>query len=332
MTRSIRALVAVLCLFVGAGTAYSQKRGGILTVTSIDSPGGLSVLEEATVYSTSPMAGVFNNLIMFDQHIKQNSRDTIISDLATSWSWSSDGLALTMPLHQGVKWHDGKPFTAKDVLCTWALLMETSAEKLRVNPRKASYRNVDHVSANGDYEVTFHLKRPQPAFPMLLAAGVAVIYPCHVKPSEMRTHPIGTGPFKFVEFKPNESIKVTRNPDYWKPDRPYLDGIEYTIIRDPETSTLAFIAGKFDMTFPYQLTIPLLKNIQSQKPDAVCELTPAGGVNRHMLINRDRPPLDNLDLRLAMALSIDRQAFVDIITEGHGDIGGAHLSRRGSCA
>src|SRR5215472_7541146 len=78
---------------------------------------------------------------------------------------------------------------------------------------------------------TFHLHRPQPAFVALLASGRSVVYPCHVPPAEMRQHPIGTGPFKFVEFKPNERITVTRNPDYWKNGRPYLDGIEFTIIR-----------------------------------------------------------------------------------------------------
>src|SRR5690348_14324257 len=70
--------------------------------------------------------------------------------------------------------------------------------------------------------VTFHLKRPQPAFPMLLATGFSAIYPCRVPAAQMRQHPVGTGPFKFVEFKQNESIKVTKNPDYWKPGFPYL--------------------------------------------------------------------------------------------------------------
>ena len=69
----------------------------------------------------------------------------------------------------------------------------------------------------------------------------------------MRTRPIGTGPFKFAEFKPNQSIKVTRNPDYWRPGRPYLDGIEYTMIANRSTAILAFATGKFDMTFPYQV-------------------------------------------------------------------------------
>ena len=91
------------------------------------------------------------------------------------------------------------------------------------------------------------LKRPQPAFPTFLAGGFSAITPCHQIPDQMRRHPIGTGPFKFVEFKPNEYIKLTRNPDYWKPDRPYLDAIDFTIIRDPTTAVLAFTIGKFDV-------------------------------------------------------------------------------------
>ena len=89
---------------------------------------------------------------------------------------------------------------------------------------------------------------------------------------DMRSHPIGTGPFKFVEYKPNESIRLTRNTDYWKPKRPYLDGIEYTIIPNLSTRMLAFTAGKVDMTFPYGVSIPLLKDIKSQAPQAIWRL------------------------------------------------------------
>jgi peptide/nickel transport system substrate-binding protein len=259
---------------------------------------------------------------MFDQHVKQNSLQSIVPDLATGWSWNEEGTALTLPLRQGVKWHDGKPFTARDVQCTWDLLLEKSSDKLRVNPLKSWYRNLEEVTTNGDYEVTFHLKRPQPAFLMLLANGFAPIYPCHVPTRDMRAHPIGTGPLKFVEFRPNESIKVTRNPDYWKKDRPYLDGIEYTIIRNLSTATLAFISGQLDMTFPATLTVPLLKDVRSQRADAICELTSDGGLNRNLLVNRDKPPFDSPELRHAMALSLDRKAFIDIISEGQGDIGG----------
>ena len=76
------------------------------------------------------------------------------------------------------------------------------------------------------------------------------------------------------------------------------------------------------MTFPYSLTVPLLKDVQSQMPQAICELVPDGGINRHLIVNRDKPPFDNPDLRRAMALSLDRKAFIDILSEGQGDIGG----------
>jgi peptide/nickel transport system substrate-binding protein len=137
----------------------------------------------------------------------------------------------------------------------------------------------------------------------------------------MRSHPIGTGPFKFVEFKPNESIKVTRNPDYWKKGQPYLDGIEYQIIKNVSTGVLAFVAGKVDMTSPYYLQVPVLKDVKDQAPEATCELVPVN-VNRNVIMNRESPPFNNPDLRRAMALSLDRKAFVDTLTLGKGDLGG----------
>ncbi len=202
--------------------------------------------------------------------------------------------------------------------------MGKGSEKLRLNPRKAWYRNLDEVAPRGDYEVVFRLKQPQPSLLALLASGWSPIYPCHVPAKDMRQHPIGTGPFKFVEFKPNESIKFVRNPDYWKPGRPYLDAIDYTIIREISTRNLAFFAGKFDVTSPYGVTIPTLKDFKEQAPQAICEVT-ATNVNRTMMINRDKPPFDNIELRRAMALSLDRQAFIDIITQGQGDIGATML-------
>ena len=312
--------VALMAVAV-AEPALAEKPGGILRMYSPDSPASMSIHEEATVFAEGPMMGVFNNLVMYDQRVPQNSLQSIVPDLATGWSWSEDGIELTLPLREGVTWQDGKPFTARDVQCTWDMLTGKASEKLRINPRKSWYRNLDSVTANGDYQVTFHLKRPQPAFVALLASGFSPVYPCRVPPRDMRSHPIGTGPFKFGEFKPNERITVARNPDYWKKGRPYLDGIEYTIIRNLSTAVLGFVAGKFDMTFSYGLSVALLNDAKSQLPQAICELTP-GSINRNLLVNRDKPPFDSRDLRRAMALSLDRQAFVDIITSGQGDIGG----------
>jgi peptide/nickel transport system substrate-binding protein len=319
--RWVAAAIAIMATLGASDASLAQKKGGILRVYTNNSPASMSILEEATAAAVIPMMAVLNNLVMFDQHVKQNSLESIVPDLATGWSWSDDGKDLTFKLRQGVRWHDGKPFTAADVKCTWDMVIEASPQKFRVNPRKSSYRALEQITTNGDYEVTFHLKWPQPAFLMLLANGFSGVYPCHVPPAEMRQHPIGTGPFKFVEFRPNESIKLTRNPDYWKPGLPYLDGIEYTIIHDQATAILAFASGKVDMTFPYGLTIPLLKEVRSQVPQANCELT-STGVNRSLFVNRIAAPFDNADVRRALALAIDRKPFIDILTERQGEIGG----------
>src|SRR3984893_9741743 len=257
---------AAVALAVTSSAALAQKPGGILKMPHGDSPASMSIHAESTIVSEGPMMAVFNNLVMFDQHIPQNRLDTIVPDLAVEWSWSEDGTALTFKLRQGVKWHDGRPFTTEDVKCTWDLLQGRATEKFRINPRKSWYQNLAEVTIDGDSQVSFHLKRPQPSFIGLLASGWSPVYPCHVAPREMRQHPIGTGPFKFVEFKPNESIKLTRNPDYWKPGRPYLDGIEYTIIRNASTAILALGAHKFDRTGPGFVPISLLKEIKSQAP------------------------------------------------------------------
>src|ERR1700756_1900425 len=327
MRRDIRALAAAVgfvAAITAANAALAQKQGGVLRLSHFDSPASMSILEESTRAALQPMMHVFNNLVMYKQDVAQTSLQSIVPDLATGWSWSEEGTELTFPLRQGVKWHDGKPFTAQDVKCTWDLLTGKANEKLRINPRKSWYTNLEEVTTKGDYQVTFRLRRPQPSLIALLASGWSPIYPCHVSRRDMPGHPIGTGPFKFVEFKPNESIKLTRNLDYWKKDRPYLDGIDYTIIREISTRNLAFFAGKFDVTSPYGVTIPTLKDFKEQSPQATCEVT-ATNVNRTMMINRDKPPFDNIELRRAMALSLDRQAFIDIITEGQGDIGGVML-------
>ena len=323
LVRILLTAAVALPLLSAGGEAVAQKHGGILRLYHGDNPGNMLIHENGTISVLMPMMGVFNNLVVFDPKQKQNSLDNIVPDLAESWTISEDGTDLTFKLHQGVAWHDGKPFTAADVKCTWDLLQGKAPEKLRINAREAWWANLDHVSADNDYQATFHLKRPQPSFLALLAAGFSPVYPCHVSPAQMRQHPIGTGPFKFVEFKPNQSIKLARNPDYWKKGLPYLDGVEYTIIPNRSTATLAFRAGNVDMTFPNDLTVPLLQDVQSQMPDAVCELAPVNFAPN--LLITEKPPFDNRELRKAIAMTLDRQAFIEILGDGVGDIGTATL-------
>src|SRR5262244_4090808 len=144
--RGLRVLVAASVLLLSSiETASAQKHGGILKISHFDSPASMSLLEESTAAALRPMMGVFNNLVVYDQHVAQNSMRSIVPELATSWSSNEEGTELTFPLRHGVKWHDGKPFTAQDVKCTWDLLSGKASEKLRINPRKSWYNNVQEV-------------------------------------------------------------------------------------------------------------------------------------------------------------------------------------------
>jgi len=209
------------------------------------------------------------------------------------------------------------------VQCTWHRLIG-SDEYFQRNPRRVWYGNLQKVTVDGDHEATFHLSKPHPSLITLLASGTAPVYPCHVPAKDMRLKPIGTGPFKFVEFKTNDTIKVVRNPDYWKPGRPYLDAIEWGIISSRATRVLAFVAGEFDLTFVSDVTVPVSKQVALQAPTAICKLVPTN-VTVNLIVNRDAAPFNNANIRRAMMLALDRQGFIDIITEGKGRISGAMM-------
>jgi peptide/nickel transport system substrate-binding protein len=321
-TAALTTAALTIAMTIGPSDAIAQKVGGTLRVAHRDSPASMSIHEEGTVGVIMPMMGVFNNLMIYDQHIAKNSIDTIVPELATGWTWNADGTALTVKLRDDVRWHDGQPFTARDVKCTFDLLSNQGKEKLRLNYRESWWVNISGTTTNGDREATIHLKQPQPALLALLASGETPVYPCHVSPRDMRQTPIGTGPFKFAEYKPNQSIKVVRNRDYWKPGHPYLDEIEYTIIANRSTALLAFVSGKLDLTFPNEVTVPLLGDVKAQAPQALCQIAPTSEAVG-MLVNRTVPPFDNPDLRRAMALALDRQSFIDILGQGEGNLGGA---------
>jgi peptide/nickel transport system substrate-binding protein len=319
MRLSIGFLGAVAALALSAAPALAQKSGGVLKMYFADNPPSTSIHEEATTSTVVPFMGLYNNLVVFDQQIPQNSLESIRPDLAESWAWSEDGKKLTFKLVGNAKWHDGKPFTSADVKCTWDMLTgKSKTQKLRKNPRISWYWNLQEVTTNGDREVTFHLGQPQPSLLILLASGYSPVYSCHVPTAQMRTKPIGTGPFKLAEFKQKEIIKLTRNTDYFKKGKPYLDGIEMPIVPARGTALLGFVSGRYDMTPPYAVTIPLLKDIKAQAANAICEVAPMNN-STNLIVNSEAAPFNNADIRRAMLLTIDRKSFIDILAQGAGE-------------
>jgi peptide/nickel transport system substrate-binding protein len=136
----IASLALLAVALSAASPAAAQKKGGTLRLYHNDNPPSTSLLEESTIASVMPFAAVFNNLVVFDPAKPHESLETVIPDLAESWSWDQTNTKLTFKLRQGVKWHDGQPFTAKDVQCTWRMLIGKGDTKdFHRNPRKIWY-------------------------------------------------------------------------------------------------------------------------------------------------------------------------------------------------
>src|SRR5262249_14777565 len=168
------ALGLTLGLLHGPASGQTPKSGGILNVTQREElPQGFAVHETSTISSVWPVMPCFNNLVLFDPLKKTEGPDTIIGELAEKWVWQDNFRNLVFFLRKDVKWHDGQPFTSKDVKFTFDMLREApdAQGKLRINPRKDWYANVEAVEAADPHTVVFRLKRPQPSLLMMLASG-----------------------------------------------------------------------------------------------------------------------------------------------------------------
>ncbi len=239
LRRGLKAISIALAIaaLVAAVPAAAQKRGGTLRLYHNDNPPSASLLEESTIAAVTPFSAVFNNLVVFDPAKVHESIDTIIPDLAESWAWDATNTKLTFKLRQGVKWHDGKPFTAKDVQCTWRMLIgKSETQDFRRNPRQVWYTKLQDVSINGDYEATFELERAaaEPAG----AARERVLGRSIPATSRSRSCARGRsapGRSSSSSSSAAKSIRLTRNPDYWKKDRPYLDEITFKVIESRST-------------------------------------------------------------------------------------------------
>jgi len=181
---------------------------------------------------------IYNGLVKYDGDLN------LVGDLAESWQVSPDGLTITFKLRRGVKWHDGAPFTAPDVLFTYQVMVDPKTP----TAYGEDYKQVKKAEVLDDY--TFRVTYPQPFAPGLESWGLAIL-PRHllegqdITKSPLARHPIGTGPFKFQEWRAGDKIVLSYNPDYFE-GRPYLNGYVYLVIPDLATMFLQLKAGNID--------------------------------------------------------------------------------------
>ncbi len=327
-TMTALALVAVVGA-PAAAFAQAPKYGGVLNVMQREElPQGFSIHETSTIATVWPASPCFNNLVYFDPMKPAETADTIVGELAERWSWQDGYRNLVFFLRKGVKWHDGQPLTSRDVKFTFDMVREApdTQAKLRLNPRKDWYANIEAIEAADPSTVVFRLKRPQPSILMMLASGQSPVYPAHVPLAEQRNRCVGTGPFKFKEWRRGEFVEYVKNPDYFVKGRPYLDGLKYVIISERGTRTAALQAGRLDTAGPGETT----KNIADQLKAAVPEMviTRVGSLTSpNLLVNHARPPFNDARVRRAVDLAIDRDGYIKGVLQGAA-VPGAALAPR----
>ena len=320
-------VTVVLTAPVSSQTTPPPKSGGVLNMMlREDLPQGFSIHETSTISTVWPAMPCFNNLVLFDPLKKTESADTVIGELAEKWSWQDNYRNLVFFLRRGVKWHDGQPFTAKDVKFTFDMLREApdAPAKLRINPRKDWYANVEAIETPDAYTAVFRLKKPQPSLLLMLASGYTPVYAAHVPPANYRSTCVGTGPYKVKEWRKGEFVEFVKNPDYFVKGRPYLDGLKYFVIVERGTRQAAIQAGKLDVAFPGETTKTAAEQLKKAVPQMV--ITPfSQNVSDNIIMNVKKPPFDNLKVRLAVSHGIDRRALIQAVHQG-GAVVGAGLA------
>jgi peptide/nickel transport system substrate-binding protein len=326
------AIVAItLASAVAASAALGQapKHGGVLNVMQREElPQGFSIHESSTIATVWPASPCFNNLVYFDPMKPAETPESIVGELAEKWSWQDGYRNLVFFLRKGVKWHDGQPLTSKDVKFTFDVVREApdAPVKLRLNPRKDWYANVEAIEAPDASTVVFRLKRPQPSILMMLASGQSPVYPAHVPLADQRSRCVGTGPFKLKEWRRGEFVEYVRNPDYFVKGRPYLDGLKYVIISERGTRTAALQAGRLDTAGPGETTKAIADQLKGAVPQMV--ITRVGSLTSpNLLVNHGRPPFNDVRVRRAVDLAVDRDGYIKGVLQGAAAAGAALAPR-----
>lgn len=295
----------------------TPQPGGIMTLNLTADPPNFDSLSGSSSTIMNVIAPCYNGLVRYDPQ----DPNRIIPDLATSWEVSPDGKTYTFALVTNARFHDGKPMTSADAKYTFDVIRNPPDGT--VSSRKNQLAVVDTIEAPDDHTIRFVLKQPSPSFLANLASCWMLVLPKHILEvkGNMKENIIGTGPFMLKEYKRGVSVELIKNTNYHVPDRPYLDGIKAFVI--PDTGT----------TWNYLRSGQLLWFVSIQGQDAgalkaggkvVVQESPSTSFIG-AVFNTKAAPFDNILVRKAASLAIDRQAALQVTYNGQGQMGGVSV-------
>ena len=305
---------------IAGANAQTPKKGGTLTYTYQPEPTAISTLATTAVPVALVATKIYDGLLEYAGPGLDPK-----PGLAESWTVSPDNMTYSFKLRQGVKWHDGMPFTSADV--------KFSIETLALNYHsrgKTYFGNVTAIETPDDQTVVIKLKAPVPYFLKAFQPSETPIMPKHafteqeiaekkVRQAKIMQEPIGTGPFKMKEWKKGSHIILERNADYWKPGLPYLDQVVLRVLPDGAARAIAVEKGEVDLA-PMTALPPAEIQRLGKLPGLVSSQAGSEGLGPIMWLetNLREKPLSDLAVRQAISLAIDREKLVDVIWYGMG--------------
>lgn len=293
--------VGLVIILVGLPQeSVAQKAGGTLTVGIYSDIPTLDPHKSTSTITPITFSLVYNSLVDLGKNLE------VLPSLAERWEVSADGLTWTFHLRPGVKFHNGRPLEAKDV--------QFSIERI-LNPETGARGRkdlglIETMTVIDPQTIAFRLKEKSGVFLTKLVTVYQAILPAEsVHADGTITHPIGTGPFAFVEWKTNDHIKLKRAPEYWEKGLPYLDEILLKPIPDGTVRLTALQRGDVDMitSVPPEQLKQLMDN---PSKDYTIQLIEGGGGQAFVIFNTQKPPFDNLKVRQAAAFAVNKQQFV----------------------
>lgn len=296
----------------GGGQSSAQpsgqpKAGGSIVVAQATNPTTLDPHDTNDNLSFSIEKTMYETLIGFDDKLNH------VPGLATKWTTNSDATQFTFELRSGVKFHDGTPFNAEAVMASFDRVRD-KANGLR---RWSLFNNIAQVIPSGENRVTFKLTEPFGAFFGNMAhPASAIISPTALKQygKEVRSHPSGTGPFRFAEWKLGERVAVERNLDYWQKTLSYVDRMTFRPV--PEAGARVAMLLTNEAQFVYPLPPIEVDRVRNDKGATVWE-APSILVS-YVAMNNLKKPFDSKLVRQAMNYAIDKNAIIQVVLRGRG--------------
>jgi peptide/nickel transport system substrate-binding protein len=302
-------------------SSKTPRRGGVLTRASAWDP---PVIDPRLTQSvgTFQFAGLTSNRLVryvFSDEATGAADMSLKGDLAESWQSSADFRVWTFKLRQGVKWHNVAPLNGRELVA--ADVKYCFEQYAREGVQTFTFQEIEGIETPDKYTARIHLKAANTFFAQNVAEPIAILFAREVleEDGDLKKRLIGTGPFTLKEHTRKVRVVLQRNPDYWDKGRPYID--EYVILSTPDAATrlAAYRTGQSD--FIHVASPSEVETVRKTNPNTLVQayhnsLTPFG-----VAMAQDRPPFNDVRVRRAIAMAIDRQKQVDTVFEGHGILG-----------